>query len=265
MKQLKITVITVCLNSEKTIERTIESVLRQTYDNYEYIIVDGGSKDRTLSIIEQYRDKFGNKMILISEPDKGLYDAMNKGIKIASGDAIAIINSDDYLEHDALENINKGFVISYADVVCGNIAFVKKDKYNKEYKTIDSTLDFTKANKSIYKRIRHYSHPSTIIKKCVYDQCGLYDDQYHISADYDFMIRMILNKVKMHYINNTICYFTMNGVSQSQRARGIKENKDINKKYFGDYYSLFFFGKESILITLKRLVRFKVKWVKRDA
>ena len=103
---MKISIITVCFNSERTINETIKSVLNQTYDNIEYIIVDGGSKDKTLEIIKENEDKFNGKLIWKSEKDKGLYDAMNKGIKMSTGDVIGFINSDDlFCDNEALEKI----------------------------------------------------------------------------------------------------------------------------------------------------------------
>ena len=105
MIRKKVSVITPCFNSEKTIRKTLDSVLNQTYNNYEYIIVDGKSTDGTLKIIEEYKTKFGEKLKFISEKDTGIYDAMNKGIAMASGDIIGIVNSDDFYCLDALENM----------------------------------------------------------------------------------------------------------------------------------------------------------------
>ena len=102
MSIMKFSIITPCFNSENTIERTLKSVLNQTYSMYEYIIVDGGSTDSTLDIIRSYKDFFGDKLKVISEPDNGIYDAMNKGISWATGDFVGIVNSDDFYEEDCL-------------------------------------------------------------------------------------------------------------------------------------------------------------------
>ena len=104
---MKFSIITVCFNSEKTIERTIRSVLNQTFSDYEYIIVDGASKDDTMKIVKSYEDKFDGRLHYISEPDKGIYDAMNKGIRLAQGEIIGIVNSDDWLEDDSLMNVQQ--------------------------------------------------------------------------------------------------------------------------------------------------------------
>ena len=105
MKKIKFSIITPCYNSEKTIKRTIESVVNQSYKNIEYILIDGGSKDKTVEIIQEYQSKYPKLIKYISEKDSGIYDAMNKGIKLATGDIVGIVNSDDYYELDALKNI----------------------------------------------------------------------------------------------------------------------------------------------------------------
>ena len=106
-------IITPCYNSEKTIERTLQSVQSQTYQNYEYIIIDGGSVDGTLSIVEAYKSKFNGKMRVISEKDDGIYDAMNKGIRMAQGKLLGIVNSDDFYENTCLENALKNIILIY--------------------------------------------------------------------------------------------------------------------------------------------------------
>ena len=123
---MKFSIITICFNSEKTIERTIKSVLAQTCRDYEYIIVDGASKDSTLDIVKRYEPMFEGRMKWKSEPDKGIYNAMNKGIKRASGDIIGIVNSDDWLEPDALENVQKSVTANGNDLnslYCGGINY----------------------------------------------------------------------------------------------------------------------------------------------
>ena len=123
---MRFSVITICCNSEKTIERTIESVLAQTFKEFEYIIVDGGSTDRTLDIVRKYEPLFEGRMKWKSEPDTGIYNAMNKGIKRAIGQIIGIVNSDDWLELDALEKVNESLASNNCDMnslYCGGIYF----------------------------------------------------------------------------------------------------------------------------------------------
>ena len=104
-----VTIVTVCYNSESTIRKTIESVLRQTYTNIEYVVIDGNSQDKTLDIIREYQECFKGRMKLVSEPDEGIYDAMNKGIRLAEGELIGILNSDDHYEENAVEEIVKAW------------------------------------------------------------------------------------------------------------------------------------------------------------
>lgn len=249
---IKISVITVCYNSVSTIERTIESVLLQGNHVYEYLIIDGGSTDGTMDIVKSYEDKFEGRLRWVSEPDNGIYNAMNKGIKMATGNVIAIINSDDYMERDALSNVSLAFLSTGVEVVCGNVVYIKKDRKSNTYEELASAQIYTRTDKSIRKRIKHYLHPATIIKKSVYEKCGLFNESLGISADYDFMIRMILQDISMAYIDQTICYFTLDGASQKQRVKGIEESRVINKKYLGSWYSLVRYLNENIIFLMKR-------------
>ena len=201
----KVTIITVCYNSSKTIERTLKSVLNQTYSDYEYIIIDGSSTDDTLSIIEDYKPLFGSKLRVISEPDNGIYDAMNKGIRLASGDLIGIVNSDDYLELDALQNIVDAYDGYQYEIIYGMIRTIRDDKevqvYIKSHENIDEDM---------------IAHPACFITKKIYDDFGLYSLKYKYSADYEFMLRMKRNdQVKFVEIYKIISNFSIDGASSS--------------------------------------------------
>ena len=201
----KVTIITVCYNSSKTIERTLKSVLNQTYSDYEYIIIDGSSTDDTLSIIEDYKPLFGSKLRVISEPDNGIYDAMNKGIRLASGDLIGIVNSDDYLELDALQNIVDAYDGYQYEIIYGMIRTIRDDKevqvYIKSHENIDEDM---------------IAHPACFITKKIYDDFGLYSLKYKYSADYEFMLRMKRNdQVKFVEIYKVISNFNIDGASSS--------------------------------------------------
>lgn len=201
----KVTIITVCYNSSKTIERTLKSVLNQTYSDYEYIIIDGSSTDDTLSIIEDYKPLFGSKLRVISEPDNGIYDAMNKGIRLAAGDLIGIVNSDDYLELDALQNIVDAYDGYQYEIIYGMIRTIRDDKevqvYIKSHENIDEDM---------------IAHPACFITKKIYDDFGLYSLKYKYSADYEFMLRMKRNdQVKFVEIYKVISNFNIDGASSS--------------------------------------------------
>jgi len=168
-----VSIITVCYNSEKYIRDTMESVLNQTYENIEYIIVDGKSSDNTLDIIKEYEPKFNGRMKWISEADEGIYDAMNKGIKFATGDIIATINSDDvYADNNVLENVIEVFNEENCDACYGNVAMVKRDDLNQI-----SRLWKTDSNK-YFSQLKYGwvpAHPSFFAKKRLYDKYGSFD------------------------------------------------------------------------------------------
>ena len=205
---LKISIITVCYNSEKTIRKTIESVLNQTYKNIEYILVDGASKDETVKIIEEYQDRFLGKMKYISEPDQGIYDAMNKGIKLATGELIGILNSDDYYELDAVEHMVSSMTKDKYQILYG---FLRSWKNGMEYCIDRATPQFL--------RERMIGHPACFVSKSVYDDFGMFDLQFVSVADYDFMLRMYDNKA-VHFIpvNYIITNFALGGMSASGTA-----------------------------------------------
>lgn len=211
---MKITLITVCYNSEKTIKDTIESVLKQTYKKYEYIIVDGNSKDKTLDIIKSYEKKFNNNLEYISESDKGLYDAMNQGIKLASGDVIGILNSDDIL-YD--ENVFQKIIDNFEenDGVYSNLVLMNEDftKITRNFKSKELSK----------KKGWHPPHPTLYLKKEIYEKYGNYNINYKIAADLDFMYRIINNNVKLKYIDT--CFVKMRtGGASTNGLKGYYKN-----------------------------------------
>lgn len=201
---MKISIITVCYNSEKTIEDTIKSVLNQTYENYEYLIIDGKSTDNTLKIVKSYEKKFKGKMKILSEKDKGLYDAMNKGIKLSSGDIIGIINSDDVLIN---KDVFKMIIDNYSeetDVLYGNVIYVDE--------TLNTPIrDYISGFKN--NNAWCPAHPTMYIRKEIFDRIGLYDLKYKVDADYDFMVRLNINNIKYTYVNDYFVLMRMGGVS----------------------------------------------------
>ncbi len=209
---IRISVITASYNSEKTIEDTIISITKQTYPAHEYILVDGGSTDSTVEIVEKYRDsltKIGTGLIVISERDNGMYDAMNKGIKRATGDIIGIINSDDWYEDDALETVaqtyqKEPFDLFYADLRMyfpDGRCFVKHSK-----------------NRKFYQTSRNWNHPTTFITKEIYDRFQYRTDTIH--DDYDLILRLRKNKVRTKVVNKVLANFRMDGVSHRRGFRG---------------------------------------------
>ena len=198
---MKISIITVCVNAEKTIKDTIESVLKQSYKDFEYIIVDGKSSDDTLKIISKYDDK---RIRLISEKDKGLYDAMNKGIKLSTGDIIGTINSDDILaSEDVFQTVIDNFDEN-TDVIYANIKY-----YNEDFSKVKR--DFVSGTKE-----NEYfcpAHPSMYVRKEIYQRIGTYNTSYKIASDFDFMVRCNLNNVRYKYIDKYFVYMRYGGKS----------------------------------------------------
>lgn len=183
MKDIRVSIITVCYNSESTITRTIDSVLNQSYKNIEYIIVDGKSTDSTLAIIAKYKDKFGDRLKVISEHDNGIYDAMNKGIAIASGALIGILNSDDYYEKDAIEAAVNAAGDCNMKVVYGLMRTIKDGLEDRVYMLSHNFLD----NRMI-------CHPASFVTKDIYDTIGVFNSKYKSVGDYDFMLRVYQSK-----------------------------------------------------------------------
>lgn len=208
-----ISIITVVFNGEKTIERTIKSVLNQKFTDYEYIIQDGGSKDNTLQIAKSYEDKFAGCLRIYTEQDKGIYDAMNKGICKAKGDYIWMVNADDYLCEDALMKIYD---------YCKSINF-KPCLLSARMNIVDATTGDLKAisksdsvdsYQNNCKRLKMgICHPATIVHKEIYNQVGLYDDRYYISADIDFCIRTYKSKISVEFPSIVITNMTDGGIS----------------------------------------------------
>ena len=220
---MKISIITATYNSEKTLKDTLDSVLKQTYKDYEHIIVDGMSKDNTMQIVKEYEEKYDGKLKCISEKDTGLYDAMNKGIKMATGDIIGILNSDDmYANEKVLEDIANKFKESNCDGTYANLKFMDEETMSKPQR-------IWKSPKGKIKNGWHPAHPTLYLKKEVYDKIGLFNLKYRIAADYDFMLRVMLDKnIKLEYIDKYLVYMRVGGTS-TDGLKGYRKNlKEAN-------------------------------------
>jgi glycosyltransferase involved in cell wall biosynthesis len=252
---MKISVITPVYNAEKTIEKTILSVINQNTDSeIEYIIIDGGSSDNTLSIIKQYNDYI---KILISEKDQGVYDAMNKGISLATGDIIGIINSDDWYNKTALSLVEKAF-IKYPD-----ISIIHSPVTNYIGEKIVSTFMPGELNYLPFKFT--IAHPSCFVKKEVYQKIGSFNLDYSMAADYDFILRAYGNQLKFHCIDNPLASFSLNGMTGTwkNRLRLIQESWECTGNFVSKYqqdikikhhlYYVTRFLRELALIPLKRI------------
>ena len=221
---MKISIITATYNSARTVRDTIESVLRQSYADYEYIVVDGASKDNTVDIIREYEPRFEGRMRWISEFDKGIYDAMNKGIAMATGDVVGILNSDDFFTSDSIvEGVSEEFRKDAAlDAIYGDIHFVKDEDLTK----------CTRYYSSSYFRpwlLRFGfmpAHPSFYVRKGVYEKYGLYNLAFRTSSDFEMMVRLFgKNKIKAKYIHRD--FVTMRAGGES--TAGVEAKKKVNR------------------------------------
>ncbi|KXS43221.1 MAG: glycosyl transferase family 2 [Candidatus Frackibacter sp. T328-2] len=241
-----VSIITVCYNSEKHIEDTIKSVLNQTYDNIEYIIIDGNSTDGTLDIIEEYEPKFNGRMKWISEEDAGIYDAMNKGIDIANGEIIGIINSDDYYVEDAVETIVSKFSFNQEiDVVYGNMFRIIPNSYVNLQEVVKSSI------KGLEKKMT-ICHPTCFVKTRVYKAIGKFNVQYKIAADYELILRMKKAKMKFYYADKVLCYFRADGIS-SNNIYTLLDVKNIHLQYGFKVYGITNYIKRLVYLYFKRM------------
>jgi glycosyltransferase involved in cell wall biosynthesis len=200
-KAPKISIITVTYNSVRTLERTILSVIKQNYANLEYIIVDGGSKDGTLDIIEKYHEYI---TAWVSEPDKGISDAFNKGIAMATGDVIGIINSDDGLLPGALDAVADAYEKD-VDVYRGNMEYWNEEKDTRY--TEKPSMHFR------YDGRNRIDHSSTFVSKAAYEEYGVFDVECHYVMDYDLLMRFEKAGAKFKHIDETLAFFTLGGVT----------------------------------------------------
>lgn len=200
-----VTVLSVAFNSEATIARTIESVLNQTYSNIEYIIVDGVSKDKTVEVAKSYAKAFeereGRSLRIISEPDKGMYDALNKGVKMAHGEIIGSINTDDWYEPTAVEKMAALFMRDHYDVAWGDLRIIKRT---------GNLIKKARVGKALWTTVG-FCHPSMFATKAVLTEfpyaCeSMYDD-------FDFITRVYLAKLKISWLNVIIANYTFGGMS----------------------------------------------------
>lgn len=217
---MKLSLITPSYNSALTISRTIDSVIAQNYSDLEYIIIDGGSSDKTAEIVASYQDRL--KINFISEPDKGIYDAMNKGIKLATGDVIGILNSDDLFYDDkVLSTVATVFSDVKIEVVYGDIKYFSDD--------INKTSRYWKTGEYKESKLNNgwtIPHPALFVRKSVYNQVGLYNIDFKIAGDYEFILRILKKyQFKIKYIPQVLVKMFAGGTSGRQRGQGWSELK----------------------------------------
>lgn len=233
---MKISIITVCFNSEATIADSLQSLRMQNYPNFESVIIDGGSTDNTLAIVNQYRDVVKE---LISEPDLGIYDAMNKGILASSGDIIGILNSDDMLaNNEVLNMIAQAFSKDETQCVHGDLVYVARNNPEK-------IIRYWKAGKSSTKKFFYGwmpPHPTFYIRRELIDQCGLYSTILGTAADYEFMLRIIVrHNIQSVYIPRILVKMRNGGVSNKTLLHRMKANINDRKAWQFNNLKPYFF------------------------
>lgn len=242
-------IITVCFNSEKTIERTIQSVLSQSFGNYEYIIIDGASSDKTLEIVDKYRSEFSHIKV-VSEPDAGIYNAMNKGIIMADGDYIGIINSDDWYEKDTLQMVY--------DSICS--ASNPENSLFSGWLNLHFSDNLYKTIPSCYERLHKFSkkcrmglhHPSTFVPAKIYKTIGLFDEKLKLYADCEFVNRCFRLNCSFIFINNVLANMSDGGASKQFSKQELIDSKAILSKYSRNKFD--YFNRYSALY-LRRMIK----------
>lgn len=223
MTKYKFSIITVCFNSDETIEETIKSMINQDINDYEYIIIDGGSTDKTLEIVKRYEDKFNN-IKWISEKDDGIYNAMNKGLSMCTGELIGFLNSDDYYENNILKKVYEDFKKVDADIIYGSSRLIYTNGNNK---IIRAEKPIENITRNTLKKGMGFIHQSCFVKKEVFDSIGQFDEKFKTAADWDFIIRAFNSNFKFFKTNYIISYFSKDGVSSKCH---IKERNSVRKK-----------------------------------
>lgn len=241
---MKTSIITVTLNSEKTIKETIESVIRQNHQNIEHIVIDGGSSDNTISIVQSYKKHIST---LISENDYGIYDAMNKGIDVSTGDIIGFLNSDDfYANNEVIYSVLKEFRNNpKIDACYSDLVYVDKFNTSKIIRYFKSS----RFKEGLFSKGWCPPHPTFFAKRSVYESFGKFDTNYQISSDVDLMMRFLeKHKIKTQYIPEVWVKMRTGGTTNKNLKNIWLQNKEI----------LLSFNKNNLSVNILKFFIYKV-------
>ena len=242
----KLSIITINYNNLAGLEKTIASVVQQTYSNFEYIMIDGGSTDGGCEFLENNKEKFS---YVVSEPDNGIYNAMNKGIKASNGEYLLFLNSGDVLNGETALNDFINNPLFSGDIIYGDYQF---EKGNKVYPDILTPLFFIKSS---------LPHQSTFFKRTVFDTMGFYDEKYEFSADREFFIKCLLsNEIKFSHIEYFLTIFDLSGFSNNPNY--LKKRKIEHKLLFTENYHIFFEDYKNYIKLEKEVKLLKRKTIK---
>ena len=248
---MKISIITVCYNSEKHIKTAIESVINQTYKNIEYIVVDGASKDSTVDIIESYGDKITK---FVSERDKGIYDAMNKGFQMATGDYLAVINSDDfYMSNDAIESVVNELNKKQTDSLFADLIYVEENNTEKQVRYWKSN-EFVKGS---FKKGWHPAHPTFFVKNEIYKKYGYFNLSFKLAADFELMLRFLEKyQISSCYLPKPIIKMRLGGATNKNFKNIYNQNIECYRAFKVNQLPV------SILYPLYRLLPKLIQFLK---
>ena len=225
-----VSIVTICYNAESTLRDTFASVQGQTYQDIEYIVIDGGSTDRSTKIIEEFANGYPKSFRWVSEPDGGIFDAMNKGLALAKGDVIGILNADDWYEPDAIEETVKAFekIPGRWGIVTGRLCMCNRSGKKLYYRDPSSDIH------GGVERQMPVNHPATFIPRAVYDQIGLFDLSFNVSADYDFIFRAVRADIPFYASERVVTNMRVGGASsvglRNDRLRVLEDHR-IRRKY----------------------------------
>ncbi len=225
---MKVSIVTATFNSAKTVKDTIESILSQTYQNFEHIIIDGGSRDETMSIVKSYEPLYNGKLRYISEPDEGIYNAMNKGLKMASGDIVGTLNSDDiFADKYVLESIVKPFDDTSLECIFGKLNLVDGNDLTKVIRVSNSGAYYEKA----FWKGWHPAHPTFYAKTDCYKKYGYFNETLKIASDFELLFRFLeKNKSKSKFIDKVLVLQRAGGAS-TRLSGYIKGNLEVVKSF----------------------------------
>lgn len=235
-----VSIITIVFNGQQHIQKTIDSVAKQTYKRIEYIIVDGGSTDQTVDIIKQNES---NVSKWISEKDRGIADAFNKGIQLAQGDIIGLVNSDDWLEADAVEKVVAN--IGDADIIYGEAQFWLDEK----------PVSKTKGDHLKIRLGMTVSHPASFVRRSVYQNYGGFKLDYKVAMDYDLFLRFFHKGVKFKKLDAIITNMRRGGISDRRWLLGIQEEVTIKNEYYNSIANIYFFLRQYFIFSIKSFLR----------
>jgi glycosyltransferase involved in cell wall biosynthesis len=247
---MKLSIITVVYNNEQTIADALKSVSSQTFKDIEHIVIDGASTDGTKEILADYARRIA---LLISEPDSGIYDAMNKGIKVATGDVIGILNSDDlYADETVLASVMDEFMSNPSlDIVYGDLVYVKKEQVDKVVRKWHSKP----YGANFFEGGDVPPHPSLFVRRKVYEECGLFNLDYTLAADYEFMLRVFKKHAfKSKYIHKVIVKMRLGGATNQSLSNIKRQNIEILNAWENNNLKVPFLLMP--LRFLKRLIQF---------